>query len=93
MEQGDVSIGPVLFLLLAGPEALTLGVLSLRRGWWRESVPLLEVMIDQIAGIDPPPRNRWDRIFARAQAWMFVVFGSFFSVCLAAVVFLFFVPE
>lgn len=79
--------GVFVFLLIAGPGLLTLGIKSLRHGWWRESVPLLEVVIDRVAGTELPPRNRWDRGFARVQAWMFVVFGTFFSVCLAAVLF------
>ena len=86
VEQGDVKdVGAFLFLLFAGPGLLTLGVTSLRHGWWRESVPLLEVVIDRAAGIDSPPRNRWDRWLARVQAWMFVVIGSAFSLGLVAV--------
>ena len=77
----------ILFLLVTGPYLLWMGVQSLRRSWWRESVPLLEVVIDRVAGIAPPPRTAWDRRFAFAQAIMFTVFGTFFSLVLIAVLF------
>ena len=83
----------LLFLVFTGPGLLWIGIQSLRRGWWRESVPLLEAVIDQIAGIEPPARNSWDRRLAFAQAILFTIFGIFFSLCLAAVLFTFFVPE
>lgn len=70
-------------LIVTGPGFLWLGIQSLRRGWWRESVPLLEVVIDRAAGIEPPPRTALDRRFAVAQAILFTVFGAFFSLCLA----------
>lgn len=75
----------MIFLLIAGPGFLFMGVQSLRGGWWRESVPLLEAAIDRAAGIDPPPRTAWDRRFAFGQAIMLTIFGAFFSLCLAAV--------
>lgn len=77
----------ILFLLLAGPYFLWIGVQSLRRGWWRESVPLLEIVIDRAAGIEPPARTAWDRRFALAQAILFTVLGTFFSLVLLAVLF------
>ena len=86
-------LGTILFLLLAGPGFLYLGIRSVRTQAWRESAPALEVLIDRAVGVDVPPRTAWDRRFARFQAWMFVAFGSFFSLCLAAVLFTLFVPE
>ena len=72
-------------LVVIGPGFLWLGIQSLRRGWWRESVPLLEVVIDRAAGLEPPPRTTWDRRFALFQAILFTIFGAFFSLCLVAV--------
>lgn len=77
----------IFFLLFTGPFFLWTGVMSLRRGWWRESVPLLEVAIDRAAGVEPPPRTRWDRRFAFFQALMATVFGAFFSLVLVALLF------
>ncbi len=79
------SIGAMIFLIAAGPGFLWMGIASLRRGYWRESVPLLEVVIDRAAGIEPPPRNKWDRRFALFQAWMFVIIGAVFSLFLVVV--------
>ncbi len=42
----------LLFLILAGPGLLWAGIVSLRRGYWRDSVPLLEVVIDRAAGLE-----------------------------------------
>lgn len=81
-----------LFLLLAGPGLLWAGVQSLRCGYWRDSVPLLEVILDRIGGAEPPPRNIWDRRFAYAQAWFHIVIGSVFSLFLTLILFSFF-PE
>ncbi|MPT47762.1 MAG: hypothetical protein E2598_04970 [Sphingobium sp.] len=75
----------VLVLLISGPFFLWIGVQSLRHRRWRDSVPLLEAMIDHAAGLEPPPRNIWDRRFAFAQAILFTIFGAFFTLCLAAI--------
>ena len=80
-------IGVVLLLMLLGPGLLFMGIVSVRRRWWQDSVPLAEFLIDRAAGIDPPPRNRWDRGFARVQAWLYILLGFFFTLCLAAVLF------
>ncbi|MGN6277425.1 MAG: hypothetical protein ACTHM8_01720 [Sphingomonas sp.] len=74
-------------LVIAGPGLLTLGIRSLRTAAWKESVPVAEWLIDRAAGIEPPARTAWDRRFAHIQAWLLVIFGSFFSLGLAAVIF------
>jgi uncharacterized membrane protein YphA (DoxX/SURF4 family) len=79
------SLGFLLFLLAAGPGFLWRGIRSLQTRAWESSVPALEYLIDRAAGIEPPPRNAWDRHFARFQAWMLVLFGTFFSLCGLAV--------
>ncbi len=82
----------LLFLILAGPGLLWAGIVSLRRGYWRDSVPLLEVVIDRAAGLDPPPRTAWDQRFAYAQAWLHIAIGTVFSVFFA-IILLSFLPE
>ena len=82
-----------LFLLIAGPGFLWLGICSLRTRAWRDGVPALELMIDRAAGVEPPPRNAWDRRFSLFNAWMFVVFGTFFSLVGLAVLYSSFASE
>lgn len=77
--------GLVLLLTLLGPLFLLMGIASLRRGWWRESIPLAEALLDGAAGIQPPPRTAGDRRFNLFQAVASIVLGSFFTLCLAAV--------
>jgi hypothetical protein len=71
-----VSVIGILFLMLTGPAALILGIWTLRSGAWCDSVPLAEAAIDRALGVQPPPRNKWDRRFARAQAWFLVLLGA-----------------
>ena len=73
----------MIFLLLAGPGLLWTGIQSLRRGQWRDGVPLLEIAIDHAAGVEPPPRTTWDHRFALSHTIFCVIFGAFFSLCLA----------
>lgn len=75
----------LIFLALAGPGLLWAGVMSLRRGYWRDSVPLLEVVIDRAAGTEPPARTAWDQRFAYAQAWVHIIIGAAFSAFLIIV--------
>ena len=79
-------IGFVLLLTILVPIFMLSGIASVRKAHWRESVPLAEFLIDRAAGIEPPPRNKWDRGFARVQAWMNIVLGAFFTLCLVAVI-------
>ncbi|MHA6768499.1 hypothetical protein [Sphingobium ummariense] len=74
----------VAFMLVAGPYFFWTGIQSLRHGWWRESAPLLEVVIDRTTGVELPPRTAWDRRFALTQAVLNILFGAFFSLCLVA---------
>ena len=80
-------IAAFLTLILTGPGLLLLGIRTLRHRIWQDGVPLAELLIDRAAGIEPPPRTAWDRRFAHCQAWMLVVFGTFFTLCLAAATF------
>ena len=64
------------FLLITGPGFLVWGSWMLRSGAWRDGVPLGEIVIDRAIGIKPPPRNNWDRRFAKGQAWFLILFGS-----------------
>ena len=80
-------------LLIFGPGFFALGVWSLRTKAWRESVPLAEVLVDRIAGAEPPPRNTWDRRFALLQAWLFTVFGALAMLGFAALVIADYLPE
>ncbi|MFW2853043.1 hypothetical protein ACM61V_14140 [Sphingomonas sp. TX0543] len=79
-------IGLALPLTTLGPIFMLSGIASVRKQHWRDSVPLGELLIDRIAGVEPPPRNRLDRGFARFQAWMNIVLGAFFTLCLVAVI-------
>jgi hypothetical protein len=54
---------------------------------------LLEVVIDRAVGAEMPARNSLDRRFVFAQAVLFIIFGSVFTVCLIAVLFTLFAPE
>jgi len=81
------NVGLILLLVVLGPVFMLSGIASIRKAHWRESVPLAEFLIDRAAGIEPPPRNKWDRGFARFQAWMSAILGAFFTLCLAAVIF------
>ncbi len=82
-----MTIVSLISLIAAGPGLLALGIWTLRRRSWYEGVPLAEMLIDRATGVQPPPRTTTDRRFARANAWMCVVFGTFFTLCLAAAVF------
>ena len=77
----------ILSFVLAGPGLLTLGIWSLRSRAWHDRIPLAEYLIDRTVGVEIPPRTASDRGFARVQAWFCVVFGSFFSLVLAAIIF------
>ena len=66
----------IVFLLVTGPGALAFGIWLLRSGAWRNSVPLAEAVLDRAFGIEPPPRNKWDRRFAKAQAWFLITLGT-----------------
>ncbi|WP_287979912.1 hypothetical protein [Sphingomonas sp.] len=76
----------ILLLTAMGPIMMALGIASIRKQHWRESIPLAELLIDRAAGIDPPPRNRWDQGFARVQAWLNTILGAFFTLCLVAAI-------
>ncbi|PCD04141.1 hypothetical protein COC42_07525 [Sphingomonas spermidinifaciens] len=82
-----MSIAAFASLSVVGPGLLTLGIWTLVRRQWYDGVPLAEVLIDRAAGIEPPQRTASDRAFARFHAWASVVFGSFFTLCLCAVLF------
>jgi hypothetical protein len=82
-----------LLLTVMGPGFLAMGIWTLRSRAWRDGVPLLELAIDRAIGEEPPKRTRWDRHFARFNAWAQIIFGSFFTVCLVAVLFTQFAPE
>ena len=73
------TFGLLFFLILGGPGFLWLGIRSLRTGAWHDGVPALELMMDRMAGEEPPPRTAWDRRFAFFHAWMLALFGTFFS--------------
>jgi hypothetical protein len=75
----------ILFLAVAGPGFLMLGIQNLRSGLWRDGVPAIELAVHRAAGTTPPPRNTWDRCFARINASAMVLFGAFFTCCLLAV--------
>lgn len=79
-------IGLVLLLTLLGPLFVVQGARSLRSRAWHDGVPALELVIDRALGEEPPPRTAWDRRFALFQSWMAIILGSFFSLCLLAVV-------
>ena len=83
----------ILFLIAAGPGFLFLGVRSLRTRAWHDGVPIAELLIDRAIGEEPPARNETDRRFSLFNAWMMIVFGAFFSLVLAAVLYSQFVPE
>lgn len=57
----------ILGLVLFGPGLLTSVGFLVRGRRWRESVPLLEAVIDRAIGIEPPARNRIDRFFTLIQ--------------------------
>lgn len=86
-------LGTILFLILAGPGFLVLGVWNLRIRAWHDGVPAAELLIDHALGQEPPPRNVTDRGFSLFNAWMMVIFGAFFSLALVAVIFSQFVSE
>ena len=54
-------------LAVFGPGLLAYVSFLVRRRRWRESVPLLEAVIDRAAGVEPPARNSTDRFFALVQ--------------------------
>jgi hypothetical protein len=78
------SLFALLFLAVAGPYLAWMGVRSLRCGGWRQSVPLLEAVLDRAAGLAPPPRTAWDRRIAFAQAILFTAIGGVFTTLLIA---------
>lgn len=86
-------LGAILFLVIAGPGFLALGIRNLRSGVWRDGIPAIELAIHRGAGTEPPPRNTWDRRFALFNAWAMVLFGLFFSLGLFAVLYSTFVSE
>lgn len=57
----------IIGLILLGPGLLVYVGFLVRHGRWRESVPLIEVALDRVVGINPPPRNRIDHVFMRIQ--------------------------
>ncbi|MBP7135825.1 MAG: hypothetical protein KBA57_05645 [Sphingomonadaceae bacterium] len=79
--------GLILLLLVLGPGFLFVGVRTLRTRAWHDGVPALELMIDRALGENPPQRTTWDRRFALFQMWMAIVFGSFFTLALMAVLY------
>ena len=83
----------ILFLTAAGPGFLLLGIWNLRRRAWRDGIPAAELLIDRALGAEPPPRNAWDRRFGLFNAAMLILFGVFFSVAFAAILYSQFVPE
>lgn len=80
-------VGVLALLALLGPGFLWMGIRSLRTKAWHDGVPALELMIDRALGEEPPPRTKWDRRFARFQAWAMVVFGLFFTLLFFAVLY------
>ena len=86
-------LGLILFLLLAGPGFFMLGVWNLKTRAWRDGVPVAELLIDRALHEKAPPRNAWDRRFGLFNAAMLVLFGAFFSLVLAAVLYSQFVTE
>jgi hypothetical protein len=82
-----------LSLVLAGPGFLLLGIRNLRRGAWRDGVPVAELLVYRALEGEPRPRTRWDRRFAFCQAVMMILFGLFFSLALLAIVLTLFIPE
>ena len=83
----------ILFLTAIGPGFLLLGILNLKRRAWRDGVPVAELLIDRALGTEPPPRNAWDRRFGLFNAVMLILFGGFFSLALAVLLYSQFVPE
>lgn len=80
-----MNITASLVLIVAGPCLLALGLWTLRTASWYDGVPAAEALIDRIGGVAPPPRTATDRRFARFHAWMSIILGAFFTLCLAAV--------
>ena len=77
------------FPVITGPGFLFPGFRSLRRAAWRDGVPAAELLIDRLAGVEPPPRTAWDRRFALSNTAMLIMFGSFFSICGVAILYSF----
>lgn len=77
----------LLALIIADPGLLALGLWTLRTRSWYNGIPAAEMLVDGIGGATPPPRTAADRHFARFHAWMSIIFGAFFSLCLLAAIF------
>jgi len=77
----------LLVLTLTGPGLLYLGIRSLRTRAWSDSVPVTEALIYRAARMNAPARTAWDRRFALFHTAATLVFGSFATPCLAAVLF------
>ena len=75
----------IVVLILVGPGLLAYVGFLVRQGRWRDSVPLIEVAIDRVVGIEPPPRNRTDHFFVRVQLILVSFIGLIMS-CLFAVI-------
>jgi hypothetical protein len=81
------NLATMFVLLLLGPGLLALGLWNLRSGAWRDGVPAAELLIIRAAGQEPSPRTASDRRWSRANAWLSVLFGAFFSILALAVAF------
>lgn len=81
-----MSLPALLALTVAGPGLLALGLWTLRTRSWYDGIPAAEMLIVRIGGAMPPPRTATDRHFARFHAWMSIIFGVFFSLCLLAAI-------
>ena len=81
------TIALVLLMTILGPGYLVMGVSALRTRAWHDGVPALELLIDRAIGEEPPARTAWDLRFALFQSWMAVIFGSFFSLGLFAILY------
>lgn len=69
----------VAMLIFFGPGLLIYVTYLVRTQRWRDSVPLLEAVIDRTAGIEPPPRNQTDHIFTLIQLGAMTFVGLIFS--------------
>ena len=83
-------LGLALVLLVLGPGWFSFSAFSLWRGWWREGVPLAEVLVDRAVGAEPPPRTAWDRRLALLHTLVGIIGGMVFTACLLAVLYSFF---
>ncbi|QNE31768.1 hypothetical protein F1C10_07345 [Sphingomonas sp. NBWT7] len=81
-----MTVPAVLVLIVTGPGLLALGLWTLRTRSWYDGVSAAEVLIYRVGGASLPTRTATDRRFARLHAWMTVILGASFTLCLAAVV-------